>query len=292
MNTATMLARAKVNLFLAVEGARDDGFHELTSVFHALDLADTVRVRPGSGVRMQMEVPGEVTEAGNLAARALDVLGLSDELAVEISKRIPVAAGMGGGSADAAAAFLAARAVAQRWSDDHENHEHDMDVGASLGSDVPFFMSRAGTAIVRGRGEHVTPLAVTFRGWFVIGLTFRPLSTSDVYARWDELGEQTGSGDLDGLLDALASEDPIAVGALLRNDLEAATFDLMPDLAAKKEAMLEAGALGAQIAGSGPTLFALTAGPEQAQTLAEEVAHLFDRVHVCSSSAQSIERVR
>ena len=291
MTVVVMRAHAKVNLYLAIGGRRTDGFHELTSVFHALDLADTVRLSPGSGCTMRMEVPGEVRDEDNLAVRAVEIMGLRNKIALQIDKRIPIAAGMGGGSADAAAAYLGALAASEALlsSDDHQDA---MDIGAGLGSDVPFFLARAGTAIVRGRGEYVAPLTVTFQGWFVVGFTLTPLATAEVYARWDEIGGPTGATALDPFLEALASNDAPAIGALLRNDLEAATFDLMPHLAGKKEAMLEAGALGALVAGSGPTLFAVAAGPDHAHDIAEQVADLFDRVHVCGSSAHSIERVR
>jgi 4-diphosphocytidyl-2-C-methyl-D-erythritol kinase len=280
-------AHAKLNLFLAIGGLRADGFHDLTSVFHAIDLADDVVLRPGDAITMRMEVPGEVGAGVNLATRSLDELGI-DGLAVDITKRIPMAAGLGGGSSDAGAVLVGAREARELTLSDEEL----IVTGARVGSDVPFFVAGGGTALVEGRGERVTPIETRFHGWFVIGITFTPLSTADVYARWDELGDRSRAPSVEPFLDALSTGDLADVGALLHNDLEAATFDMLPELAHKKEALLEAGALGAQAAGSGPTLFALAAGPEHAQSIAEAVGGLFDRVHVVASSPRSVERVR
>lgn len=280
-------AHAKLNLYLTIDGRRTDGFHDLTSVFHAIDLCDDVTIGTGSGVTMSMEVPGAVDESANLAARALTALG-AEQLSVDITKRIPVAGGLGGGSADAAAVLVGARERLGLSLSDGELSE----VGASLGSDVPFFVRGGGTALVQGRGERVDTLECPHTFWFVIGASSMPLATRQVYSRWDELEHRPAPAPVDTIIEALAAGDIAGVGALLYNDLEAAAMAIVPELASKKESLLEAGALGASVSGSGPTIFGLAASPEHAQEIAETTAGLFDRVHVVASSLRSVQRVR
>lgn len=280
-------AHAKLNLYLSVEGRRSDGFHDLTSVFHAIDLYDDVTIATGTGVTMSMEVPGAVDDSTNLATRALAALG-AEQLAVEITKRIPVAGGLGGGSVDAAAVLLGARDQLALSLSDEELSE----LGASLGSDVPFFVNGAGTALVQGRGERVTVLECPHTFWFVIGASFTSLAAGEVYSRWDELEHRPPPTPAETMIEALAAGDVAGVGALLHNDLEAAAAVILPALASRKESLLEAGALGALVSGSGPTIFGLAAGPEHAQEMAETTSGLFDRVHVVASSPRSVQRVR
>lgn len=280
-------AHAKLNLYLSVDGRRPDGFHDLTSVFHAIDLYDDVTIATGAGVTMSMEVPGAVDDSTNLATKALTALD-AEQLAVEITKRIPVAGGLGGGSVDAAAVLLGARDQLGLSLSDDELSE----LGASLGSDVPFFVNGAGTALVQGRGERVTVLECPHTFWFVIGTAFTSLATGEVYSRWDELEHRPPPTPADTMIEALAAGDVAGVGALLHNDLEAAAVAIVPELASRKESLLEAGALGALVSGSGPTIFGLAAGPEHAQEMAETTSGLFDRVNVVASSPRSVQRVR
>jgi 4-diphosphocytidyl-2-C-methyl-D-erythritol kinase len=281
-------AHAKLNLFLTVLGRRPDGFHDLSSVFHAIDIADDVELGPGAAVDMAMEVPGSVDDEDNLVTRALTSLGVAGAVGVRVTKRIPVAAGLGGGSSDAAATLLGARDHLGLGLVDAEL----LRLGEGLGSDVPFFLQGSGTALVEGRGERVTGLDVAPVLWFVVGVTFRALSTAAVYARWDELDTLPGPRTSGEMIEALGVGDLTAIAGLLHNDLEAAATTMVPELAAKKEALVEAGALGALVAGSGPTVFGLAGGPDHAQAIADNVPGVFDRVHVATSSARSIERVR
>jgi len=281
-------AHAKLNLYLSIEGRREDGFHDLVSVFHAIDLCDDVVIGPGDGITMAMEVPGTVDGPANLAARALTSVG-AEGFGVEITKRIPLASGLGGGSANAAAVLLGSRDLMRS----PPSEETLLRMGEDLGSDVPFFVEGDGTALVRGRGERVSLIPCPHLFWFVIGVTFSPLATADVYARWDELGEASAApGPVTDMIDCIEAGDAAGVGMLLHNDLEAPAIDLSPELAAKKEALLESGALGALVSGSGPTVFGLASGPEHAQAIAEASMGLFDRVHVAASSPRSVERVR
>lgn len=285
--TVRLRAHAKLNLYLRIHATRPDGFHDLTSVFHAIDLADDVEMAPGAGVTMSMEVPGEIEGTANLAARALASLG-AEQLAIDITKRIPVAGGLGGGSADAAAVLLGARDCLDMSMSDDELSE----LGATIGSDVPFFVRGDGTALVAGRGDRVTGLECPHTFWFVIGVSFSPLATGDVYSRWDELDPAPAPASAEAMIEAVTTGDVAGVGALLYNDLEPAAVALVPGLAARKEALQECGALGALVSGSGPTIFGLAAGPEHAQEIAEAASGLFDRLHVVASSLRSVQRVR
>lgn len=286
--TVKLRAHGKLNLYLTIGGRRPDGFHDLTSVFHAVDLADEITITPRTGVTMSMEIPGDVDESANLATRALTSLDAT-QVGVHITKRIPLAGGLGGGSADAAAVLLGTR---DRLGLSISDEELSV-IGATIGSDVPFFVHGAGTALVEGRGERVTVLECPQTFWFVIGVSFTPLATGDVYTRWDELdGSNPASASARAMIDAVTSGDAAGVGALLHNDLEAAAVAILPELASKKEALQEAGALGALVSGSGPTIFGLAAGPQHAQEMAEAASGLFDRVHVVASSLRSVQRVR
>jgi 4-diphosphocytidyl-2-C-methyl-D-erythritol kinase len=286
--TVKLRAHGKLNLYLTIGGTRPDGFHDLTSVFHAVDLADEITIMPRTGVTMSMEVPGDVDESANLATRALASLDAT-QVGIHITKRIPLAGGLGGGSADAAAVLLGTR---DRLGLSISDEELSV-IGATIGSDVPFFVHGAGTALVEGRGERVTGLVCPQTFWFVIGVSFTSLATGDVYRRWDELdGSNPASASARAMIDAVTSGDVSGVGALLHNDLEAAAVAIVPELASKKEALQEAGALGALVSGSGPTIFGLAAGPQHAQEMAEAASGLFDRVHVVASSLRSVQRVR
>jgi 4-diphosphocytidyl-2C-methyl-D-erythritol kinase len=140
----------------------------------------------------------------------------------------------------------------------------------------------------------VTGLECPNTFWFVIGLSFSPLATADVYSRWDELepAPAPAPASASAMIEAVTAGDVAGVGALLHNDLEPAAVALVPGLASRKEALQECGALGALVSGSGPTIFGLAAGPEHAQEMAEAASGLFDRLHVVASSLRSIERVR
>ena len=285
---------AKVNLFLAVRGLRGDGYHELVTVLQTVSLYDEVRAgftgppgrghHPAARRRMSVELrtngqQGLPAAAENLAVRAALALGRRTGFAdleapaepdaprtvLELHKRIPVAGGMAGGSADAAGALVA---LNQLW-----RTELDRDalraVAAELGSDVPFCV-QGGTALATGRG---TALAqVLCRGTFtwVVGTAREPLATAEVYRAWDR-NCRPGDADPQAVLTALRSGDPAALGPALHNDLEQAAFALRPELAEAKTALLEAGALGAVLSGSGPTLLGLCADDAAAEDVADKV---------------------
>jgi 4-diphosphocytidyl-2-C-methyl-D-erythritol kinase len=285
---------AKLNLQLAVGPRRADGYHDLVTVFHAVSLFDEVTVAPArqDGVEVSGEgadrIPGGRDNLALLAVAALRsaMPGQAADrggVHVTIFKRIPVAAGLAGGSADAAAALVACNEL---WGGGLSQTEL-VEVAAKVGSDVAFALL-GGTAVGRGRGERLTPaLAPATAYHWVLAFADGYLSTPEVYAaldrlRADEAGAPKGpkgpkgparSGaaepDLDAaLMSALRSGEARRVGRALSNDLQQAALSLFPPLRKTLAAGLELGALGALVAGSGPTCIFLAVSAERALDLA------------------------
>ena len=281
MTAVRVRVPAKVNLSLRVGPLRDDNFHELTTIFHAISLTDDVTVSEGpsgSGRTMAItgssaaSVPADDTNLAAQAARALATFaGLPDpDVGIEIMKSIPVAGGMAGGSADAAAALVACRRL---WRLDVSDAAL-RDIAAGLGSDVAFALV-GGTARGTGRGETVTPVLAAGDLHWVIALSEGELSTPRVYAEWDRLvdaGHVSVGGDDAPLLAALRTGEPRDIGPLLVNDLQSAALSLRPSLHAVLEAGAELGALGGIVSGSGPTCAFLASGRDAAIALAAELA--------------------
>jgi 4-diphosphocytidyl-2-C-methyl-D-erythritol kinase len=289
-------AFAKLNLFLRVLGKRTDGFHELETILHGIALSDemTVTATAEPSVHVEMElasgVKGELPlEDDNLIHRAAELLTqhLVEPRGAQISvtKGIPIAAGLGGGSTDAAAALTI---LAELWNIGL-GREQVMSLAALLGSDVPFFME-GGTALATARGELLTPLPHAGMLWFVLAGSDEPLLTRDVYNAWDGLPEPEPSMAA-AMTIALGAGDVVEVASLLHNDLEPAAISLRPDLEGKKQLLLDAGARGAAVSGSGPTLFAVADDEDNARGIAGAVASGFDWVRVVSSQKSSVERL-
>ncbi|HWC15270.1 MAG TPA: 4-(cytidine 5'-diphospho)-2-C-methyl-D-erythritol kinase [Actinomycetota bacterium] len=297
IRTAVRLrAHAKVNLFLRVLGRRQDGFHEVETILHGVGLYDEMDVVTGApGVRVEMRmtggIPGTLPDPReNLVARAAALLaeasGDAPGADIAIAKGIPIGAGLGGGSADAAATLV----TLAEMSDARLDRETLMDIALQLGSDVPYCIE-GGTALATGRGEHLTPLSVGSPMWFVLAGPDFPLATRDVYEAWDEQDLPTGPSSVAVTL-ALGAGDAPEVATLLHNDLEAAATALEPRLADCKEAIRAAGALGAAMTGSGPTMFGITSGEEHAREVAARIAGDFRWVRAVSSQPTCIERLR
>ncbi|MDX6738486.1 4-(cytidine 5'-diphospho)-2-C-methyl-D-erythritol kinase [Actinocorallia sp. A-T 12471] len=272
--SVTVRVPAKVNLQLGVGPLRDDGYHDLVNVFHAVSLFDEVTVTPGPlAVTVEgASIEGVPAGPDNLAARAAlllaEHLGVPAEASIHIRKEIPVAGGMAGGSADAAAALLG---CAELWNPGLPLKTL-MDLGGQLGSDVPFALL-GGTAVGVGRGEVLTPLPTSGEFHWVFALADGGLSTPAVYAECDRLRaayEQHAEWphESPALLAALAEGDAKALGAALTNDLQPAALSLMPALQRTISAGRDFGALGALVSGSGPTCAFLASDAEHAADLA------------------------
>jgi 4-diphosphocytidyl-2-C-methyl-D-erythritol kinase len=273
----TVRVPAKVNLHLAVGDARHDGYHDLVTVYQALSLCDevTVAVSDNPGVEAHGDGAGMVPDgADNLAWRAVRMLaghaGREPKVRVVINKGIPVAGGMAGGSADAAAALVGLTAL---WRLDL-GREELTELAAGLGSDVPFAL-HGGTALGTGRGERIIPVLARHTYHWAIALDHRGLATPDVYDELDRLRANSSPkrvGEVEPVLEALASGDPRQLAMLLGNDLQAAAISLRPALRRTLRAGVSAGALVSMVSGSGPTCAFLCADADAAVRVAAELA--------------------
>jgi 4-diphosphocytidyl-2-C-methyl-D-erythritol kinase len=263
------LAPAKLNLVLRVGARRADGLHPICSLFASIDLCDELELRESDGGDDIVTCPG--VPGDNLAARALAAFreraGLP-AMDLRIEKRIPVAAGLGGGSADAAAALRAANRIAGEPLDAGVLRE----LARGLGADVPSQVE-PGHALVQGAGELVEPVDIPALH-AVIASTTPGLATADVYAELDRL--RGGSAASDRSLDpeplrAVAAGPPGELAAALSNDLEQATLSLRPELSDTLASLRAAGAPAAAVSGSGPTCFALFEERDRAERAAAGV---------------------
>jgi 4-diphosphocytidyl-2-C-methyl-D-erythritol kinase len=268
-------APAKINLQLAVGPLRPDGYHDLATVFHAVSLFDEVAVEsssPGSGLSVSVHgsftdlVP---TDQSNLAYRAAEVVaseyGVPPDLTVTITKAIPVAAGLAGGSADAAATLVAVDALLGN----EISKERLSSLATGLGSDVPFSLS-GGTAVGTSRGELLSPALTQGTLHWVLVSSGVGLSTPAVYSELDRLREGSPIPPVDvsdQLMQALRSGDSGLLGRLLSNDLQRAALSLRPALSQTIDIALDYGALGAVVSGSGPTVAILVRDQEHALDL-------------------------
>ncbi|GAA2784379.1 4-(cytidine 5'-diphospho)-2-C-methyl-D-erythritol kinase [Saccharopolyspora taberi] len=276
----TVRVPAKVNLHLSVGDTREDGYHELVTVFQALSMTDevTVHIADEPGIEVRGEGADSVpTGPSNLAWKAVRALaercGRDPEepgVRVSISKGIPVAGGMAGGSADAAAALLALNHL---WRLEMGRDEL-AEIAAGIGSDVPFAL-QGGTALGTGRGEQLIPVLARHTFHWVIALDRRGLETPGVFRELDRLREESGPGrvgEVEPVLEALASGDPRQLALLLGNDLQAAAVSLRPGLRRTLRAGVQAGALAGIVSGSGPTCAFLCTDADSAVRVAAELS--------------------
>ena len=258
MPSVTVRVPAKVNVALAVGPRRPDGFHDLATVFHAVSLYDEVVARSAEDFSVTAEgvgseqVPRDDSNLAMQAARTLAAYsGVTSGAGLHIRKEIPVAAGMAGGSADAAGALVACDAL---WGTGLGRPELAI-LAARVGSDVPFALM-GGTALGTGRGERLTPAMVGGVFHWVLAMSDQGLAAPAVYAKLDELRSNRSipaPGVAPDVLAALRTADAAALGRLLDNDLQEAACALAPELTAILEAGRGLGALGAIVSGSGPT---------------------------------------
>ncbi|MBE7192206.1 MAG: 4-(cytidine 5'-diphospho)-2-C-methyl-D-erythritol kinase [Gordonia polyisoprenivorans] len=276
---------AKVNLHLGVGPLRDDGYHDLVTVYQALSLYDDVTVARAAalGVTLRRE-GGRGADAAdvpldddNLAIKAVSALGKwadrDPRVAIEIVKRIPVAGGMAGGSADAAGALVALAAL---WKLDLPRAEL-LEIAAGLGSDVPFSV-QGGTAMGTGRGEQLMPMIARGELHWVLAFARDGLSTPAVFAELDRLrADHADAFDVhnprpDELVQALTTGEPTQIAPLLHNDLQPAALSLQPGLRRTLRAGVDAGALNGIVSGSGPTCAFLCADADAAVAVAAELS--------------------
>jgi len=271
--SVTARVPAKVNLELLVGARRDDGYHDLSTVFQAVSVYDDVTVEPAEewGITVTGPyadlVPVDGTNLAMRAARTLaDAAGVDEPVHIAIHKEIPVAGGMAGGSADGAATLVACDAL---WDLSSPRSVLD-DLAADLGADVPFGL-HGGTAIGSGRGDQLAPVLGRGRYHWVFALSDVGLSTPAIYAECDRLRGSSPVPDPQPsapMMTALRSGDADALGRALTNDLQEAALHLQPSLADVLTTGMECGALGGVVSGSGPTVAFLVPDNESALDLA------------------------
>ena len=256
--SVTVRTPGKINLYLAVGDLLESGYHELTTVFHAVSLVDEVTLRNADV--LSLEITGEGADQlpldeRNLAWQAAELMaehvGRSPDVSILIDKSIPVAGGMGGGSADAAAVLVALNSLWELGVPRRDLHG----LAAQLGSDVPFAL-HGGTALGTGRGEELATVLARNTFHWVLAFAERGLSTRTVFGELDRLREVGTPPRLDEpgpVLAALAAGDPEQLAPLLGNELQASALSLNSALRRVLRAGVEAGALAGMVSGSGPT---------------------------------------
>lgn len=274
----TRRAPAKINLTLEILGRRPDGYHEIMSLMQAISLHDTLTFAPADGITLQGGTDDAPPTENNLvlrAARALDAAtGGGHGARITLVKRIPVGAGLGGGSSDAAATLLA---LNEMWQAGLTGDALE-DLAARLGSDVPFFLG-TGTALVMGRGEEVSRLDPPPTLWLALAQPAAPLSTPDVYREYAR-GPAPRPVEQNAFRKIARgfhrrTEPEKALRAIRRglwNDLQPAAIRLCPDIAEIQAKMGEAGALGTLVCGSGSAVFALAEDEAHARRIAGALA--------------------
>jgi 4-diphosphocytidyl-2-C-methyl-D-erythritol kinase len=276
--SVTRVAPAKLNVFLRVLDAREDGYHGLESLVLPLSLADEVTVTEAEKLDVIVDAEFELSEgldAGGMNLSLVAALALAESCGgrirgaeIRIVKRIPIAAGLGGGSADAAATLIALNDL---WGCDLDRDALHS-IGERIGSDVPAMLA-GGPVMMRGRGERLAPVHVPMTWWVVKPFGF-PTRSPDAYRWWDEDGGAVGPDP--GVLVAAAETGNVdLLGHAIFNDLEESVARRHPEISEVKGAFLGAGALGAIMSGSGPTVVALARHMGQADRLAEAVPGSF-----------------
>ena len=292
-------APAKINLFLEVLGKRGDGYHEIETVMQEIDLADTLEIEEiGKGIELDCtdtEIPCNEGSLVWKAARLFkEELGIRKGVRIHLEKKVPVGAGLGGGSSDAAAVLKGLNTLWQTGI----GEERLMDMAARLGSDVPFFIL-GGTAICHGRGEKVKPLTVGRQApnppqadsgqghpprqegfYYTLLYPGIKISTATVYQNL-KIDLTKGRKDVSFLLSALGSGDPKSLGQLLFNRLEAVAFGLHPELQEIKNLLESYHPCGVLLSGSGSCIYGLfKTGREAEETRRELKRKGFDKVYV------------
>jgi len=264
-------ANAKINLTLDILGKRTDGYHEVAMVMQSVGLHDTIRLEKiRQGIELTVDQPGLAVDATNLAWRAarclMDVHSIHEGVRIHIAKRIPIAAGLAGGSADAAGVLRGMNRLFGLGL----STEVLCELGAQIGSDVPFCI-RGGTMFASGRGELLERLPDLPPVWVVLAKPPVSVSTAWAYQSYDAAPAREHP-DNPAMLAAIAAGRLEDVGRHLGNVLEAVTVQKYGEIARIRQWMLESGALAAMMSGSGPTVFSLSADEETARRIARNVS--------------------
>jgi 4-diphosphocytidyl-2-C-methyl-D-erythritol kinase len=267
----TIKAPAKINVRLKVTGRRTDGYHELVSIMVPVDLFDILDLTMSFDGNIKISGAGREVPAdeSNLAYRAardfMSYTGIKDGVSIALSKNIPVAAGLGGGSSDAAAVLIALNSIYSNLLSEPELHA----LALKLGADVPFFLKGA-PSLATGIGEILEPIPNWPELWYVIITPPVQVSTSWVYGN---LKLELTTGEYDYIVQTLKN-DTFTVSMLLENDLEKVTTASFPIINTLKKLLVDAGAEGAIMSGSGPSVFGVFASRNKAESAKDLIVHL------------------
>lgn len=265
MREIVVTAPAKVNLHLGIGGVRPDGFHDVTTVLHTLEFADTLRLAPSESFTLTCDTDLGIPAEQNLALRAARLFsahyGEPAGVAIELTKRIPAGAGLGGGSSDAAAVLAGLAEMTGRVGDPHL-----ATIARDLGADVAFFLAGA-AALMSGRGDEIVRMLPPLRVDVVLVKPAAPVHTALAYQAFDERPVPAASPT--AVIAALEAGDSWALGAALANNMTDCAISLVPEVAdALAWVSAEPEVLGAAVAGSGSCVFALCADEDAAQRIA------------------------
>ncbi|KYC40865.1 4-diphosphocytidyl-2C-methyl-D-erythritol kinase [Scytonema hofmannii PCC 7110] len=289
MRSYTLIAPAKINLYLEIIGDRSDGYHELVMILQSIDLADEIHLQAGSidAIRLRCNYPELPTDRGNLAYRAAELMTVKFPVAyakyggvdINIQKRIPIAAGLAGGSANAAAVLVG---IDLLWNLGLTLTELEQ-LGSLLGSDIPFCVG-GGTAIATGRGEQLSPLNALDNIYIVLG-KYRSLEVSTAWAYktyrqqfgetylrdTESLAARAAAVHSGSMVKAIVNRDPKEIAEKLHNDLERVVLPEYPQVLQLRETFAAAGVLGTMMSGSGPTVFGICESQQQAEQVKTRV---------------------
>ena len=280
-------AHAKINLGLDVTGRREDGYHLVRMIMQELELHDTLWLEKSRepGVQLISDEPALGADRSNLIVRAAELLlGLympEEGVRIRLEKRIPLAAGLAGGSADAAAALRGINELFELNLDDAELCR----LGVQLGADVPYCIM-GGTALSEGIGEVLTILPTLPSCYIVLGKPEEGMSTAEAYHLLDAQKE-IRHPDIDGQIRALKREDLAGVAERVGNVLEPVTAARQPEVDAIRRQLMEAGAAGACMSGSGPTVFGIFTEAEKAQRACSVLKRVLSREVILTTPAQN-----
>lgn len=276
MKSLTVSSPAKINLYLKVIRKRPDGYHELYTLFHRISLKDTIRLKKSaSGLTLQCSNPKLSRGEDNLICRAYRALQKEypklGGVCIHLKKEIPIGAGLGGGSGNAAATLLALKSLFRLPI----SMSRLAKIGAKLGADVPFFIHNINQAIGLGIGDRIHPKPAKRRSWFVLAISDKGLSTPTVYKGLPRpipapfLTKVSRAVTM--LCDFLEVGDFLRLSQVMENDLEASAFRLRPSLRVLIERLNRLGAPAVRMSGSGPTVFAVFRHSQTAQKFAQKL---------------------
>ena len=276
MRSVSLKARAKINLTLDVTGVRDDGYHLVEMIMQTISLCDTVQLRKEvkKGIWLKCNVKWLPCDEGNIAYRAaakmMDKFNIQEGVSISITKKIPIAAGLAGGSTDCAAVLKGMNILFELGLSENEL----MEIGAELGSDVPFCIME-GTALAEGVGERVTRISPCPEMDMVLVKLPVSVSTPTVYKRLDAV-DITYHPDTRAMLESIENRDVKAISSALSNVLELVTIKMHPRIDEIKAALVEKGAIGAVMSGSGPSVFGIFKDKQAACLAADEIREMFN----------------